>query len=149
LEQDLNTNGRTTRTTRKISKEVAEQQIESWLEYFGLDFNDIVIEDGKEAAETLMNTLVRAIMRGELEINVEDELRVTQHLKFPTENSEDITYLDKVAKARIAMGDSKNSNQRMYSFMAALAGVPHTDLMKLKGPDSTVFNRLATVFSMV
>ena len=133
----------------KISPEVAERQINDWLEYYGLDFNDIVIEDGKEAAQTLMNTLVRAIQRGELEINTEDGLNVIHRLKYPTANSEVITYQDKVAKARIAMGDGKNAQTRMYNFMGALAGLPASDLMKLKGPDATIFSRVSTVFSMV
>lgn len=137
--------------TDKISAESAEAQIESWLDYFGLSFDDIVIEDGKEAAQTLMNTLVRAIQRGELEINTADALQVTQHLKFKTEQTEAITYTDKVSRARIAMDKSpaKHAQGRMYSFMAAMSGVPVSELMKLKGADATIFNRVATVFSMV
>lgn len=136
---------------QRISPESAQLQIEAWLDYFGLSFDDIVIEDGKEAAQTLMNTLVRAIQRGELEVNTESDLAVTQHLKFKTEQTEKITYTDKVSRARIAMDKSpaKHAQGRMYSFMAAMSGVPVSELMKLKGADSTIFNRVATVFSMV
>ena len=135
----------------KISAESAELQIESWLDYFGLSFEDIEIDEGKEAAQTLMNTLVRAIQRGELEINTADEMIVTQHLKFKTEQTESITYTDKVSRARIAMDKSpaKHAQGRMYSFMAAMSGVPVSELIKLKGADATIFNRVATVFSMV
>jgi hypothetical protein len=137
-----------------LSKDAASAQIDNWLDYYGLDFNDIVKEEGKEAAETLMNTLVRAIMRGELEILTEGEFQITHNLKFPiqkneSEKLEKIIYKDKVGKARIAMGDSKNIHLQMYNFMGALSGIPGNMFSQLKGADNTVFTRISMVFSMV
>lgn len=134
---------------KKISNESALAQFDAWLEYYGLDFDDIVVQDGKESAETMKNTLIRAIVRLELEISVEGELSVIQHLKHPTANTTDIEYKDKVARARIAMGDGNNSESNRYAFMGALCGLPVVDLLKLKGSDMTIFSRLATVFSLV
>jgi hypothetical protein len=134
----------------KISADSAREQINSWLDYYGLDFADIVIEDGKEAAETLMNTLVRAIQRGELEISIEGDLEIIQHLRFPVEGVGDkITYLDKTGNAKIAMGKEKNDQIRMLCFMGALCGIEAKHLKKMKGSDATIRTRLATVFSMV
>ena len=140
--------------SNKLSKEAATAQIDNWLEYYGLDFNDIVKEEGKEAAETLMNTLTRAIERGELEILTEGEFQITHNLKFPIQKNEgekleQIIYKDKVGKARIAMGDSKNIHLQMYNFMGALSGIPGDMFSRLKGADNTVFTRISMVFSMV
>jgi hypothetical protein len=152
----FNPSQRINRMSNKISKEAASAQIDNWLDYYGLDFNDIVKEEGKEAAETLMNTLTRAIMRGELEIVTEGEFQITHNLKFPIvknkesgDTIEQIIFKDKVGKARIAMGDSRNIHLQMYNFMGALSGIPGNMFSQLKGADSTVFTRISMVFSMV
>ena len=135
----------------KISEDVAEEQFSAFLQYYDNNFNDIEIEDGAEAAETMKNTLIRAIRRGDLEINTEDELVIKQILNKPIGEITSITYTDKVAKARLAMDHEspKKTQARMYAFMAALSDVPVSQLIKLKGVDHTVFSRLTAIFSMV
>lgn len=133
-----------------ISEESAQLQIDAWMEYYGLDFGDIVIEDGEAAAKTLMNTLIRAIMRGELEIDSSDGLTIIQHLKHPTKKTEKITYSGKVSRARLAMDKAgKGQQASMYAFMASMSNLPTSELIRLDGSDVTVFNRIAVVFSMV
>lgn len=135
----------------KVSEDVAEQQIAALLGYYDINFNDIEIEDGAEAAKTMKNTLTRAIRRGALEITVEGDLTVTQKLSIPIGETESITYTDKVAKARLAMDheSSKKQQARMYAFMSTMCGIPTAQLIKLKGADLGVYNRLAVIFSMV
>lgn len=135
----------------KVSEEVAGEQFGSLLEYYDIDFNDIEIEDGAEAAKTMKNTLIRAIRRGALEVATENELVVTQHLTHPIGEKSVLVFTDKVAKARIAMDQEspKRDNARMRAFMAALADFPAAQLMNLKGSDLAVFNRLAVIFGMV
>ncbi|MEE9499602.1 MAG: hypothetical protein V3V24_09715 [Nitrospinaceae bacterium] len=134
-----------------ISEEVAKEQFASFLEYFDIDFNDIEIEDGVEAAKTMKNTLVRAIERGALEISTGEELVIRQVLSRPIGEITVITYTDKVAKARLAMDHEspKKTQARIYAFMAALSDMPTSQLMKLKGADLSVFDRLTAIFSMV
>ena len=70
-----------------VSEEVAKDQLDLLLNYYDIDKNDIEIEQGPEALQTLMNGLVRAIQKGRLEISLDGEakLLVTQRLVFPPE----------------------------------------------------------------
>ena len=136
---------------KKISDEVAEEQFESFLDYYRINFNDIEIEDGAEAARTMKNALVRAIQEGLLEVTAGDDLVIKQNLIKPIGEIDSITYTDKVAKARLAMDHEspKKTQARMLAFMAALSGVPVSVLLQLKGADYTIFGRIMAIFSMV
>lgn len=136
---------------RKISEDSARAQIKSWLVFYGLDFKDIEIEEGENSAKTLVNTLVRAIQRAELEINVDGTARVTQHLVNPVNGVSKIEYVgQRITLSRIAMekggGDTET---RTMQFMAAMSGVDLKTLMALDGADLTVIKRVSTVFGMV
>lgn len=135
----------------KISEQVAEEQFESFLEHFDIDFNDIEIEDGTEAARTMKNALIRAIRRGALEISAEGGLSIKQILTHPIGDIQAIIYTDKIAKARLAMDHEspKKTQARMYAFMAALSDTPASQLIKMQGKDLMVFGRLMAIFSMV
>ena len=135
----------------KISEEVADEQFDSFLDYFDIEFNDIEVEDGAEAARTMKNALIRAIRRGALEISVEGEFSIKQNLTHPIGEIDIITYTDKVAKARLAMDHQspKKIQARMYAFMAALSDTPPSQLMKMQGKDLKVYGCLTAIFSMV
>lgn len=138
-------------TDYPISEESAEEQFGEFLEYYQIEFKDIEIEDGPESAETLKNTLMRAIRRGQIEIKNDAGFSITHTLANPTDKTTSIVYHDKVAKARLAMDSvsPKKSQQRMYEFMSSMGNVPVSELTKLKGSDVSVFTRLATIFSLV
>jgi hypothetical protein len=140
------------KTTKVISEEAAQDQIDSWLNFYGLDFDDIVAYEGKAAAKTLINTLRRAIVEGCLEINVEDTCTITQHLtKTKIDNVDAISYVGKkIARSRIAMENGgENQQSRMNAFMGAMSGVESKEFMKLDGFDLTIADRIFVVFSMV
>lgn len=135
----------------KISEEAAEAQFGTFLEYYGIEFNHIVIEDGAEAAETLKKMIVAAIRKGEVEVNINDgDLEIIQHLSRKTDKLEKIVYSDKIQKGLLAMDtvSSKHTQGRRFAFMAVLTDLPVSSLLQLKGRDSVVFSRLTTVFSM-
>ena len=135
---------------KKISKESAMAQIESWLKFYGLDFEDIELENGKDAAKTITNTLTRAIQRGELEINIDGTAVVTQHLVRAIGTTKKIEYKgNRIGFARIAMEKYGDTETRTYGFMAAMSGVEFDELMKLDGADLTVMKRISVVFGMV
>ena len=135
----------------KISEESAEDQFRTFLEYYGIEFNHIVIEDVAEAAETLKKMIVAAIRKGEVEVNINDgDLEIIQHLSRKTDKLEKIVYSDKIQKGLLAMDtvSSKHTQGRRFAFMAVLTDLPVSSLLQLKGRDSVVFSRLTTVFSM-
>jgi hypothetical protein len=136
---------------KTLSKGPAKAQIDAWLDFYGLDFSDIEVDQGEAAAQTFVNTLVRAIMRGELEINVAGTVTVTQHLVIPVGNITDISYVgQKITLSRIAMEKGGGDDQtRTMQFMATMSGVEIKDLTALDGADLTVMRRVSTIFGMV
>lgn len=139
-------------TENKISEEMAKEQIECFIEYYGFDWNDIEIENGPEALKTMTNTLTRAIRVGKLEVSTGDgELKITQNLQHPIDEITEITYRDRVLKANLAMDreSSKKVEVRRLAFMSTVSDIPTKSLIKLKGRDVTIFNRITGIFSMV
>ena len=136
-----------------ISEEIAAEQLAVLMEYYDIDKNDIEIEEGPEAVQTLMNGLVRAIRKGRLEIKLDSDgkLIVTQHLKHPPGEIDSINYNVVGQKARLAMDRVKNTKEqeRMCAFMGSLSGLGSTGIGSLVAADMGTMNRLATLFSMV
>jgi hypothetical protein len=137
---------------KTISEDAAQAQLDEWLNFYGLDFEDIVAYEGKAAAKTLMNTLKRAIQRAELEINLDDSVTITQHLtKSKLDGTDTVSYVSKkIGRARVAMeSGGDNQQSRMNAFMGAMSGIESKEFMKLDGSDLTIADRIFVVFSMV
>ena len=136
-----------------ISEDSAIEQLEILMEFYDIDKNDIEIEEGVEAVQTLMNGLVRAIRKGRLEIKLDSDqkLIVTQHLKHPPGDIADVDYSVVGQKARLAMDRVKSTKEqeRMCAFMGSLSGMGVQGVSGLVGADMGTMNRLATLFSMV
>ena len=136
-----------------ISEDSAKEQLEILMEYYDIDKDDIEIEEGPEAVQTLMNGLVRAIRKGRLQIKVDSDrkLLVTQHLKHAPGDIDTIDYSIVGQKARLAMDRVKSTKEqeRMCAFMGSLSGLGVQGVSSLVGADMGTMNRLATLFSMV
>lgn len=137
----------------KISEESAVEQLDILLEFYDIDKNDIEIEEGPEAVQTLMNGLIRAIRKGRLEIKVDSDgkLLVTQHLQHAPGDIDVVDYNIVGQKARLAMDRVKSTKEqeRMCAFMGSLSGLGIQGVSNLVGADMGTMNRLATLFSMV
>lgn len=134
------------------SEEIAKDNLDELLDYYDINKDDIEIEEGPEAMQTLLNGLVRAIRKGRLKIEInEGDLTVVQSLKFPPGDISEITYGVVNQKARMEMDKIKDNKaqERMLAFMASLSGCTSKVLVGFKGVDMGTMNRLATVFSMV
>lgn len=136
-----------------ISEESAKEQLEILMEYYDIDKDDIEIEEGPEAVQTLINGLVRAIRKGRLEVKVDSDgkLVVTQHLQHPPGDVAIINYSVVGQKARLAMDRVKSTKEqeRMCAFMGSLSGFGSQGVSGLVAADMGTMNRLATLFSMV
>lgn len=134
----------------KISKEAAADQMKIFLDYYDIDQKDIVIEQGPEAIETILNRLIRAISTGNIEIQ-DNGAKVIQHLKFPIGEISTITYGELSAINKLAMDSVSNNKQnaKVLALMGSLAGVPGSALMNLKGVDLSIMERLFTLFMVV
>ncbi len=136
-----------------ISDESAKEQLEILMDYYDIDKNDIEIEEGPEAVQTLMNGLIRAIRKGRLEIKVDSDakLLVIQHLQHAPGDIDVVEYSVVGQKARLAMDRVKSTKEqeRMCAFMGSLSGLGVQGVSGLVGADMGTMNRLATLFSMV
>lgn len=134
------------------SKEVATDNLDELLEYYDIHKEDLAIEEGPAAMQTLLNGLVRSIMNGRLKVVIkEGDLEIIQSLKFPPGEIKELTYGVVTQSARLEMDKINGSKEqeRMVAFMASLSGSTSKVISKLKGVDMGTMNRLATVFSMV
>lgn len=137
---------------QKISIESAKKQMDLFLDYYDMDQNDIAVDQGPEAIETILNRLIRAISVGLLEVQLsEGNLKVTQYLKFPMGEITKIDYSEFGQKAKYAADGISNNKptQKMHALMASLAGVSSDAFIKLKAVDSSIMERLATLFMVV
>ena len=136
-----------------ISEESAKEQLETLMDFYDIDKDDIEIEEGPEAVQTLMNGLIRAIRKGRLEIKVDSDslLLVTQHLQYAPGDINTVEYNVVGQKARLAMDRVKSTKEqeRMCAFMGSLSGLGVQGVSSLVGADMGTMNRLATLFSMV
>lgn len=70
---------------REISEESATKTFDEILEYYDIEIDDIVNDQGKEGAETLRNKLIRAIKDGRIETrmseNIEEGFQIIQHTR--------------------------------------------------------------------
>lgn len=139
---------------REISKAVANDQIQKLLEYYRIKLENIELEDGPAAVQTLVNDLNDACADKLLEVQDHPNgrgIQVVQNLQYPVGKVEKLVFGGKIATAKIAM-DTAGKNKmhtKMFVFMASLSRVQVATLMELEGGDITIFDRLTQIFSMV
>ena len=139
-------------TESKVSLEVAKDQMQEFLDYYDIDQDDIVVEQGPEAVKTIMNRLIRAIRSGNLEIRINDgSLSVIQRLRNPPGDILEITYKEIGGEAKRAMDAVPETKPalRMQTFMGYLSGLNADAIKKLKGADYSIVERLAILFMVV
>lgn len=134
----------------KVSIEVAQDQMNEFLDYYGIKQNHIETDQGPEAVKTTLNRLICAISEGHLEIQ-DNGAKVKQNLRFPIGDIPHIIYDELGARHKLAM-DGINPNKvtaRMHALMGSLAGVPASAFIKLRGQDNSIMESLAVLFMVV
>lgn len=138
---------------REISKESAELQIETFMDYYGLDKTDYEpVDNADNLVQISLNALVRAIMSAQLVITIDDGVLSMRHiLKMPLGDLTEITYKDRVGQANRAIESIKadKTDTRKDTFMAVLSSTSASLMLKLKGYDRMLYGKIATVFSLV
>lgn len=135
----------------KVSEESSEKQVDLILAYYDLSPEDIAIEQGPEAMQTIMNGLVKAVMHGRLEISLENgRLSVMQHLKQTSEKATitKLTYGVVNGEAMTATEKVKGEHSKRHAFAAALTKTPEAQIRQLKGADFGTMRRLVDLFSV-
>jgi len=141
---------------KKLSKENAQKQLDTLLDYYDLDLDDISDENVHNAITSSCNKLLKAIKKGRLEIKEEDDtLNVYQYLKKPIGGKEGsltvIKYREIDGRSKIAMKDNKESDYhgKIYSFLGGLSKEGGAVIMRLKGVDISIAECLGALFLQV
>lgn len=135
-----------TKPELKLSEDSAEKQLDSLLDYYEIEIDDLP-EKTKDSSFAILKRLKKAIRLGRLEIQIEDGIKCVQTLR---DGKTQITYKEINGKAKAAMGSKEDTDQngRIYALLGALSD-GETAITKLKGPDLSLAECLGALFFMV
>ncbi len=133
----------------KISEESAGETFQGILDFYDIDFEDIVNDQGKEGAQTLRNKFIRAIQKGKVETNQSDDpdkgFQIIQNLS----TGQIIAYNEYNAKAAEESDKGKGVSSAQYRLLGSLSG-KGVDFIKnnkvFRGPDLKLAEYIAVIF---
>ena len=104
----------------KITKEGAEESVNKLLDYYDIEFEDIVNDQGKEGARTWKNKIVRAFQKGRLELLEDPDKGFCIVQNFSTKKQ--LVYKEYGAIAAIQSAKQKDSETANLTLLASLSG---------------------------
>lgn len=145
----------------KISKEIAQEQLDVLLDYYLVDLEDVDQTEGfyrkkddtEEAKRSFCKRILRYIQHGLVEISSEEGLTVIQRLRNPVGDITQISYKTLDGKAQTQMKHASDNDYagKILCLMGALSQIPGgaTTLAKCSGPDAGVIQCLGLFFLTV
>ena len=131
----------------KMSEETARGQMQDFMDSYDIDQNDLVVDQGPEAVETILNRLIRAIRTGQLEILSDGRARL--NLKVPFGDGKALTFERLDGTAKRAHAGIKNTFDAHMAQMGSLCNLPPSKLSTFDPVDLSVVERLSTLFTVV
>lgn len=137
-----------------ISEEAADEQIEIFLDFYGIDLKEIdSMSDGEGGvSETIRRKFQRSIREGLLEIKEDsDGVKVVQRLKYKIAGGTvtELTYGVVTGKARKAINEKHGFRAQLYQLLAALSREDIAVIEQLRGRDLSAAENLAGLFFAV
>lgn len=131
----------------KLAEKPAKGQLESMLDYYEIDIDEIEDKEVRRAVKSGYNRLIKAIRLGRLEIKIDGGFKVTQ----TTRNNEVIEYREIDGDSKVAMStkEEKDWYGKSYALMGSLSGVGESGIRKLKGVDLSLAEVLGMIFLQV
>jgi len=132
-----------------LSDEAAQAVFQEILDYYDIEFDDIVNDQGQEAAKTLKNKMVRSIRKGKIETRMHDDIdkgfQIIQH----TSTGKVIEYNEYNATAAEESDKGKGISAAQYRLLGSLSG-KGAEFIKskhnLRGPDLKLAEYIAVLF---
>lgn len=131
-----------------VAKEVAQSDVEKWLDY------KKVRASRREQNKAHVDNLIAAVSDGVLVVN--EDKTITQNLSFPVQDKdgkdafEALEYKPRIATSIVGMhlqGVNQEDNYgRVSAYVAALTGKPKALVMKLDTEDFGVASSIAVFF---
>lgn len=133
----------------RISEKSAEKSVQELLDYYEVEFEDIVNDQGKEGAKTWKNKIARAFQKERLETKIDDDPEkgfcIIQH----TSTGKSFTYKEYNHKAATAYAKQKDSASASFSLLGSLSG-QSSEIFKSKknfsGPDLRLAEAVVMIF---
>jgi hypothetical protein len=127
-----------------INEEVATEQAGIMLDYYDIDPEDLP-EDQQKVVETYTRKLIKAIMKGRVEIKeVDGKPAITQF----TDGGSTIEYGVLSGKAREETSKVKDNNHygKIFAMLGSMGNVGKDGISALEGPDLTTAEALGMLF---
>lgn len=121
----------------KVNKEVAEQEFETWVDAMDLDLDTSEMDaEDLTAFNKQKKRIIKAIMRGSLVFNENDEAVYTPH-RPGTQHKEPITFHERTGAAIMAMDGKKQGHNvaKMYAVLADMCKVHPKTFAMMVGED--------------
>jgi len=137
---------------KKLSKEMAAEQVAKLFDYYEIDPDDYEDGDQRTAIRAARNKLTRGVMNHRVEITGDEVIKVVQTLKKPIGKDEPITALDYRevdARSKVGAKEDDDDRTRLYMFLGNLSEVGLSNILKLKGVDLGIAETLGTIFLQV
>ena len=131
----------------KLSEESAREQMQALMDSYDIDQKDLVIDQGPEAIETILNRLVRAIRTGQIE--VQSDGSVVHTLAVAKGETTTLTYGRLNGIAMKARDKAKGGFEKDCALMGSLCNLPASAMASLDPLDISIFQRLGTLFMVV
>ncbi len=131
----------------KIDKRAAEASVDELLDFYDIEFEDIVNDQGKEGAKTWKNKIIRAFQKGRLETVQDPDKGFCIIQNFSTGKS--LTYKEYGAKAAIQSAKQKDAESANLTLLASLSGnflVWFEKKVNCSGPDLRLAEAIVMVF---
>lgn len=134
----------------RISEEVAEDTFNLLLDYYDLDPEDFDSESQLTVFNVAKRRIVKAIRRGDVEVNNDDGIRVMQHLRC-TSSDETLEYAELTGKNKLAMEKDKDQEGygRIYALVGSMTSKGKHGISQLRGKDLSVMECLGAIFLQV
>ena len=131
----------------KMSVETARGQMQDFMDSYDIDQNDLVVDQGPESVETILNRLIRAIRTGQLEILSDGRARLNLIETFGDVKA--LTFERLTGTAQREFAKDKNTFSSHMAQMGSLCNLPPAKLATLDPRDLSIVQRLSTLFTVV
>lgn len=129
----------------KISKEVAEKQLDIFFDYYELDIEeDIASETSRDAVKASAKRIVKAIRSGRVEITNDDGLKIIQIV-----GEEKLEYKELDGKCKILTDKYDGNYAKIYAMAGYLNGLGLDGMKNLKAVNLSIAESIGMLFLQI
>lgn len=134
----------------KLSRDVAQEQIDALSEFYGI-FPEDMPDEAQSLVEASLKSVRRAVMDCRLEIKINGkEISIEQHLDDPPKGLPNPLLYGKVdGHCKIGMKDKMSTYEKVYALLGALSGEGVAGIQKLTGKDLSLAESLGYIFLQI